>query len=90
MNWPFDYYAITEPDIVATGKRLFRWLDGTGQWLARELAAIAGGPVALLIQSAGRLAHLAWEVLPVFERLGDVHPRAVVQGKIADVLAGRG
>jgi tetratricopeptide (TPR) repeat protein len=58
-----DYYTIGEQDLIAIGKRLYRWLDGTDRWLAREFAVIGGGPVALLIEAASRLAHLPWEIL---------------------------
>ena len=52
-----DYYTIGEQDLIAIGKRLYRWLDRTDRWLAREFAAIGGGPVALLIQSQARSRH---------------------------------
>ena len=58
-----DYYSVTEPELVAIGKRLYGWLDGSDRWLARELSARGGGPVALMIDAAGTLAHLPWEVL---------------------------
>jgi hypothetical protein len=58
-----DYYAVTAPDLEAVGRRLFRWLDGTDRWLARELEGLAGTTVTLLLECAGRLAHLPWEVL---------------------------
>lgn len=58
-----EYYAISEPDLVAVGKRLFAWLDGSDRWLARELDGLRGTAVALLIEAAKPLAHLPWEVL---------------------------
>jgi tetratricopeptide (TPR) repeat protein len=58
-----DYYAIPAPDLEAVGRRLYRWLDGSDRWLARELEALGGAAVALAIECRGRLAHLPWETL---------------------------
>ncbi|MEI6343348.1 MAG: tetratricopeptide repeat protein, partial [Verrucomicrobiota bacterium] len=50
--------------------------------------------IADILMARGELEEalriLTEDLLPVFERLGDVHQRAVTQGKIADILKARG
>jgi tetratricopeptide (TPR) repeat protein len=58
-----DYYALSDPDLVAVGKQLYRWLDGSGRWLARELDDLDGSIVGLLIEATPALAALPWETL---------------------------
>ncbi|MCK6519319.1 metallophosphoesterase, partial [Myxococcota bacterium] len=59
----------------------------------REVA-LAAGLRADILQARGQLdeaLRIRWdEVLPVYERLGDVHGKAVTMGKIADILQARG
>jgi tetratricopeptide (TPR) repeat protein/GTPase SAR1 family protein len=57
------YYAVTIPDLEDIGRRLYRWLDGTNRWLARELASLNTPVVALAIECRGGLANLPWETL---------------------------
>ncbi|NBO93171.1 MAG: hypothetical protein EBV06_12810 [Planctomycetia bacterium] len=64
---------------------------------AREMpyeAAVCMGQIADVLQDRGQweeaLRIYREEVLPAFERLGDVRSIAVTQGKIADVLQSRG
>jgi CHAT domain-containing protein/tetratricopeptide (TPR) repeat protein len=56
--------------------------------------AVAAGGIADILQARGELDEALrireQELLPVFERLGDVRSKAVTQGKIADILQARG
>ena len=45
------------------GTRLFRWLDGSDRWLARQFKTLGAGPVVLAVEAAGSLGHLPWELL---------------------------
>ena len=57
-------------------------------------AAIAAGRIADILQARGRLddaeAIRRDEMVPVFERLGDIRSKAVTLGQIADILMARG
>jgi tetratricopeptide (TPR) repeat protein len=61
---------------------------------AEREAALAVGKVADIFEARGQLDEalrtLREEVLPAFERLGDVWARAVTLGKVADILFRRG
>ena len=60
----------------------------------RRRRAIAEGKIADIFEASGELDEALRirieEVLPVYERLGDVHSWAVTQGRIADILQARG
>ncbi len=60
----------------------------------RRQTAIAQGRIANMLEARGELDEAlrirTEEVLPVYERLGDVHSLAVTQGQIADILQARG
>ncbi|HLP91259.1 MAG TPA: tetratricopeptide repeat protein [Nostocaceae cyanobacterium] len=59
-----DYYVSFFPeDYAVTGKRLYKWLDGEERFLQRFLDQNRRLGVVLAFTTAGKLAHLPWEVL---------------------------
>ena len=52
------------------------------------------GKIADVMQARGQLDEALRihqeELLPVYERLGDVHAKAITMGRIADILQARG
>ena len=59
-----DYYGLLPEQFVATGQRLYRWLDGGDRWLETTLRQRPREPlIGLAIAATGTLAHLPWEVL---------------------------
>jgi phosphopentomutase len=56
--------------------------------------AITMGKIADVLQARGQLDEALRihqeELLPVYERLGDVHAKAITMGRIADILQARG
>ncbi len=49
-------------DLIATGKRLYEWLDGSDRWLGQTLEQQAQGTILAIAAGAG-LANLPWELL---------------------------
>jgi tetratricopeptide (TPR) repeat protein len=59
-----DYYVSFFPeDYTVTGRRLYNWLDGSDRWLQPLLDKYRREGIVLAIATAGKLAHLPWEVL---------------------------
>jgi len=59
-----DYYPQRfQEDYAITGKRLYRWLDGSDRWLETTLRERRAPLICLAIAATGKLAHLPWEVL---------------------------
>ncbi len=57
------YENVAEPDLVAIGQELYRWLDGSDRWLASEFRKQNATTLALLIEADHDLSRLPWEVL---------------------------
>ena len=55
-----DYYVTLPEDYATTGRRLYDWIDGSGE-LSTLLAG--SGTTVLAIALSERLAHLPWEVM---------------------------
>ncbi|MEH2111637.1 tetratricopeptide repeat protein, partial [Nostoc sp.] len=59
-----DYYVSFFPEnYTITGRRLYDWLDGSDRWLQPLLDKYRREGIVLAITTAGKLAHLPWEVL---------------------------
>lgn len=65
INWAErDYYVSAFPeDYKVTGRKLYKWLDGSDRWLQSLLNPYRDKWVVLAIAAAEKLAHLPWEVL---------------------------
>lgn len=57
------YYTAKPKDYANTGRKLYRWLDGSDRWLSSILARFRGETVVLAMAPAGKMAHLPWEML---------------------------
>ncbi len=60
-----DYYTVSAADFVRTGRQLYFWLDSADRFLASAIKECRGTAelLVLAISTAGRLAHLPWELL---------------------------
>ncbi|MGF1567288.1 MAG: tetratricopeptide repeat protein [Nodosilinea sp.] len=58
-----DYYTNYPGQFDTTGVKLYDWLDGTERWLTAAITQHRRQGLVLAIATAGRLAHLPWEVL---------------------------
>jgi CHAT domain-containing protein len=59
-----DYYVSDLPeDYTVTGRRLYKWLDGSDRTLQLLLDKYRREGIVLAIAAAEQLAHLPWEVL---------------------------
>ncbi|MEH2149026.1 tetratricopeptide repeat protein [Nostoc sp.] len=59
-----DYYVSFFPeDYTVTGRRLYKWLDGSDRWLQPLLDKYRREGIVLALSTSEKLAHLPWEVL---------------------------
>lgn len=59
-----DYYTLLPETTTTTGRRLFRWLNGSDCWLERLFnERPQESLIVLAIATSGNLSHLPWEVL---------------------------
>ncbi len=58
------YYNLLPAKFAQTGQALYHWLDGKDRFLDRALKdCLPADVVVLAIETAGKLAHLPWEVI---------------------------
>ncbi|MGI8984385.1 MAG: CHAT domain-containing protein [Acidimicrobiales bacterium] len=56
-------YDTRAPDLARLGRRLFDWLDGSGQrWLSSQMAELRNEGLTLRLGVGHRLRHLPWEL----------------------------
>ncbi|MGB3758823.1 MAG: CHAT domain-containing protein [Rivularia sp. (in: cyanobacteria)] len=59
-----DYYTPLPEDFAKIGRKLFNWLDGSDRHLAEMLEPFqCNEGLIIAISTAGKLAHLPWELL---------------------------
>jgi len=60
-----NYYTVVPVDFRKTGIDLYRWLDSADRFLSRAIESCRGtvDVLVLAISTAGKMAHLPWEVL---------------------------
>ncbi|MGI2902845.1 tetratricopeptide repeat protein [Tolypothrix sp. VBCCA 56010] len=74
-----DYYVSDLPeDYTVTGRRLYKWLDGSDRTLQLLLDKYRREGIVLAIATSEKLAHLPWEVLHDGNRFLVQHVPAIV------------